>query len=62
MNLLTQNFIHIITKAHRLRFMDKLKDEVVTDQSLSHRRQDTIYAVISIIVLLLLVATFYIFR
>ncbi len=62
MNLLTQNFRHIISEAHRLRFMDKLKDEVVTGQSLSHRRQDTIYAVISIILFLILVAVFYIFR
>lgn len=41
--------------------MDKLKDEVVTDQSLAYKHQDTVNAVISIIVFLILFAIFYFF-
>ena len=41
--------------------MDKLKDEVRTNQSLLQNRQDTIFAIIAMVLLLILMLAFIFF-
>lgn len=61
MILQTQNFTHIIAIAHKLRHMDKLKDEIITDQTLLRTKQEAMHAIIAMIVFLILMAVFYFF-